>query len=131
VSDLNPGLRPARIAIGGGFKIIQRAVIVAEPERINATAIPKLSQHLRLSRRFTGGDLIEGDYFTPRQRINSRHAQSKIDVLAIGDFHRHNADHLATHVEERTPTVAVRDWCSNLNDPTEVRHLPNGRDDPI
>jgi carbon-monoxide dehydrogenase medium subunit len=54
----------ARIAIGGGLKIIQRAVIVAQPERINATAIPKLSQHLGLGSRFTtGSDLIKGNNF--------------------------------------------------------------------
>src|SRR5437764_12325880 len=52
VADLNPRLRPTGISIRGSLEIVEGVVIVPEPQRINAAAIPHLSESLWLTASF-------------------------------------------------------------------------------
>src|SRR5260370_35198843 len=62
IADLDPGLGPARITIGGGLEIIESALVVSQPPRINPTAIPQLSNNLGLgSRSVCRRQLIQGN----------------------------------------------------------------------
>jgi hypothetical protein len=69
IADLDPSLGPPRISVGRSLKIVERVVIVAEPQRIDTAAIPDLGQRFGLSPWFSfGTHLIEGNQFAAVQR---------------------------------------------------------------
>src|SRR5207248_2573140 len=75
--------------------------------------------------------LIECDWLCGLKHGDARNSQCEIDVLAVSDFDRDDADHLSAHVQERTTAVTVRDRSSDLNDATDSRHFAHGGNDAI
>ena len=131
IANLNPGLGATRISIRGSLEIIKGVVIVSEPQRINAAAIPHLSQSLGLIARFLWSELIERHQFPATKSRDPRNSKCQINVLAVGYLHRDDPNDLAMHIEKRAAAVAMRNRRRHLDDPAEVRHLAHCGDDAI
>src|SRR6185436_3363995 len=130
-ADLNPGFRATRISIGRRLKIVERVLIIAEPHRIDAAAIPKVGQRLRLIGAVLDRDLIKRNELTASQLPDAHRAQRQIYILAVGHLHGDDTDYLAAHVEKRTSAISMRDRRGRLNYPPQVRNFTHRRDDAI
>jgi hypothetical protein len=61
----------------------------------------------------------------------ARRAEREVDVLPVHHADGHDADHLAAHVEDGAPGIAVRDGRGDLDDAAQGGHLAHGRDDAV